>query len=167
MQQLALLLHCSTWTDRTVTAVAPARLDASPQINAVRSPWPARSFRWLVVDVGIPIDDMDDAPKLVGRTCRLPDPYIEVESTACSSRIRHVGLRRTRSSASHSRATMRVHAPALAVCALFIGHAAAFWRLPCRNSLTIGRLDPIISPGSVSSHVHVRFRADARWTQHR
>ena len=62
---------------------------------------------------------------------------------------------------------MRVHALAVAVCALFIGHAAAFWRLPCRNTLTIGRVDPIVNPGAVASHVHVRSVPNAGSTRHR
>jgi hypothetical protein len=31
----------------------------------------------------------------------------------------------------------------------------AFWRLPCRGRTGVARLDPIVDPGEVSSHVHV------------
>ncbi|KAK5107029.1 hypothetical protein LTR62_001918 [Meristemomyces frigidus] len=31
---------------------------------------------------------------------------------------------------------------------------AAFWRMPCPGRLVLERIDPIISPGSVSGHVH-------------
>lgn len=33
--------------------------------------------------------------------------------------------------------------------------ADAFWRLPCRGRTGVARLDPIVDPGEVSSHVHV------------
>jgi hypothetical protein len=29
----------------------------------------------------------------------------------------------------------------------------AFWRMGC-NTLTMGRVDPIVNPGEVSAHVH-------------
>lgn len=32
--------------------------------------------------------------------------------------------------------------------------ANAFWRLPCRGRTGVARLDPIVDPGEVSSHVH-------------
>lgn len=32
--------------------------------------------------------------------------------------------------------------------------AEAFWILPCRQRLSLGRIDPIVSPGSISAHVH-------------
>lgn len=30
----------------------------------------------------------------------------------------------------------------------------AFWRLLCDNPLTVGRYDPIVSPGAIAGHVH-------------
>ena len=41
---------------------------------------------------------------------------------------------------------------ALALASL--NRAQAFWRLPCQARSGLGRLDPIISPGQVSGHVH-------------
>ena len=34
-----------------------------------------------------------------------------------------------------------------------IGQSLAFWRMGC-SKLTLGRVDPIVSPGQVSAHVH-------------
>ena len=31
----------------------------------------------------------------------------------------------------------------------------AFWRLPCRGRSGVARMDPIVDPGKISSHVHV------------
>ncbi|KAJ5104428.1 hypothetical protein NUU61_001775 [Penicillium alfredii] len=42
----------------------------------------------------------------------------------------------------------------LAAFALFAPLANAFWRLPCRGRAGVARLDPIIDPGKISSHVH-------------
>ncbi|KAF7887425.1 hypothetical protein EAF00_009719 [Botryotinia globosa] len=44
----------------------------------------------------------------------------------------------------------------LALCLLTINvnPALAFWRLPCQNPIVVQRSDPVISPGSVSGHVH-------------
>ncbi|KAA8565056.1 hypothetical protein EYC84_010818 [Monilinia fructicola] len=36
----------------------------------------------------------------------------------------------------------------------FINPTFAFWRLPCTNPIVVQRADPVISPGSVSGHVH-------------
>ncbi|KAJ5536109.1 hypothetical protein N7513_009295 [Penicillium frequentans] len=38
--------------------------------------------------------------------------------------------------------------------AIFSGVADAFWRLPCRGRTGLARLDPIVDPGKISSHVH-------------
>ncbi len=35
-----------------------------------------------------------------------------------------------------------------------LGHVAAFWVLGCSKPIAVERLDPIVSPGAVSSHVH-------------
>ncbi|KAJ5737675.1 uncharacterized protein N7483_002800 [Penicillium malachiteum] len=44
---------------------------------------------------------------------------------------------------------------ALAACiAIFPLFTSAFWRLPCRGRTGLARLDPIIDPGQLSSHVH-------------
>lgn len=32
--------------------------------------------------------------------------------------------------------------------------ADAFWRLLCRGSVGLARMDPIVNPGDVSDHVH-------------
>lgn len=37
---------------------------------------------------------------------------------------------------------------------LFIHNVVAFWRMGCSNPLSFERLDPIVSPGGVASHVH-------------
>ncbi|KAF5875032.1 putative wsc domain protein [Botrytis fragariae] len=44
----------------------------------------------------------------------------------------------------------------LALCLLTINvnPALAFWRLPCQNPIVVQRSDPVVSPGSVSGHVH-------------
>ncbi|KAJ5919656.1 hypothetical protein N7454_009491 [Penicillium verhagenii] len=44
---------------------------------------------------------------------------------------------------------------ALVAClAVFPAFANAFWRLPCRGRTGLARLDPIVNPGEISSHVH-------------
>jgi hypothetical protein len=30
----------------------------------------------------------------------------------------------------------------------------AFWRMPCRSRSGLARMDPLVSPGEVSGHVH-------------
>jgi hypothetical protein len=44
------------------------------------------------------------------------------------------------------------------VTALFLlgitNSALAFWRLPCDGPLVTERVDPLVSPGGVASHVH-------------
>jgi hypothetical protein len=34
---------------------------------------------------------------------------------------------------------------------------AAFWRMPCRSSTGIARIDPIVNPGTVADHAHMIF----------
>ncbi|KAK2767931.1 hypothetical protein FQN53_006411 [Emmonsiellopsis sp. PD_33] len=36
-----------------------------------------------------------------------------------------------------------------------VAPAAAFWRLPCQGRLGVGRIDPLVNPGELSSHAHV------------
>lgn len=43
---------------------------------------------------------------------------------------------------------------ALSVAALLTAPASAFWRMPCPSRLVEERIDPIVSPGEVSGHVH-------------
>ncbi|KAJ5272486.1 hypothetical protein N7478_007611 [Penicillium angulare] len=42
----------------------------------------------------------------------------------------------------------------MACLAIFPIYADAFWRLPCRGRTGLARIDPIVDPGEVSSHVH-------------
>ncbi|KAJ5649325.1 uncharacterized protein N7484_003048 [Penicillium longicatenatum] len=42
----------------------------------------------------------------------------------------------------------------VACLAIFSGVTDAFWRLPCRGRTGLARLDPIVDPGVISSHVH-------------
>jgi hypothetical protein len=37
---------------------------------------------------------------------------------------------------------------------LAAGSAQAFWRMPCRSRSGLARLDPLVSPGTVSQHAH-------------
>jgi hypothetical protein len=39
------------------------------------------------------------------------------------------------------------------VSALVVGYAEAFFRINCAN-IQVGRIDPIVTPGKVSAHVH-------------
>ena len=50
--------------------------------------------------------------------------------------------------------TKDVSAAALGFVAALATPASAFWRMPCPGRLVLERIDPIISPGVVSSHVH-------------
>lgn len=42
----------------------------------------------------------------------------------------------------------------LLLLAALLGVASAFWRMPCANYPGTFRLDPIVSPGELSSHAH-------------
>lgn len=42
----------------------------------------------------------------------------------------------------------------IAAAAAFAGCSEAFWRMECRGRVGLARIDPIISPGEVSQHVH-------------
>lgn len=44
---------------------------------------------------------------------------------------------------------------ALGLVALFSSQADAYWRMSCPGTVFTGRVDPIVSPGKVSGHVHV------------
>ena len=38
--------------------------------------------------------------------------------------------------------------------ALTSGTVFGFWRMTCDHPLVVGRIDPIVSPGKVSGHIH-------------
>jgi len=42
----------------------------------------------------------------------------------------------------------------LAALTVAASPALAFFRLPCDNVLTYGRVDPIVNPGAIAGHVH-------------
>jgi hypothetical protein len=42
----------------------------------------------------------------------------------------------------------------IAVSAGLVGGAHAFWRMECPGRLGLARLDPIVNPGTSSTHVH-------------
>ena len=42
----------------------------------------------------------------------------------------------------------------LLTIAVFALEASAFWRLPCRQRLSLERVDPIDTPGTLAHHVH-------------
>ncbi|KAJ5177190.1 uncharacterized protein N7482_003067 [Penicillium canariense] len=48
----------------------------------------------------------------------------------------------------------RLTAALAAYSTLFPAFTTAFWRLPCRGRTGVARLDPIVDPGEISSHVH-------------
>ena len=50
----------------------------------------------------------------------------------------------------------------LAVTAASVGQVAAFWRMPCRSTTGIGRLDPIVTPGQINDHVHIAFGSGSK-----
>lgn len=37
------------------------------------------------------------------------------------------------------------------------GNAAAFWRMPCRSTTGIARIDPLVAPNDVADHAHIVF----------
>ncbi|KXT04874.1 hypothetical protein AC578_3437 [Pseudocercospora eumusae] len=39
----------------------------------------------------------------------------------------------------------------------FASHVAAFWRMPCRSTTGIARMDPLVSPNDVADHSHIVF----------
>lgn len=47
----------------------------------------------------------------------------------------------------------RVTLPLLALATLCINYATAFWRMPC-GIVQMGRIDPVVFPGTISAHVH-------------
>jgi hypothetical protein len=42
----------------------------------------------------------------------------------------------------------------LATMAALVDNADAFWRMECRGRTGLARLDPLISPGTISDHAH-------------
>lgn len=40
------------------------------------------------------------------------------------------------------------------VALTLVSSVSAFWRMPCRSQTGKGRVDPIMDPGEISSHVH-------------
>ena len=42
----------------------------------------------------------------------------------------------------------------VALYALLLGPALAYWRMSCMGVSGIGRIDPIIAPNQTSAHVH-------------
>ena len=51
---------------------------------------------------------------------------------------------------------------ALLLVLCLVTNVSAFWRMECRAELGYERIDPIISPGEPSSHVHVMFGAQSK-----
>ncbi|KAI3097075.1 hypothetical protein CBS147333_9404 [Penicillium roqueforti] len=49
---------------------------------------------------------------------------------------------------------IRMASIVMACFALFPSLTNAFWRLPCRGRTGLARLDPLVDPGTVSSHAH-------------
>ncbi|KAL4994590.1 hypothetical protein BDV10DRAFT_149365 [Aspergillus recurvatus] len=49
---------------------------------------------------------------------------------------------------------MRLDTSLVACLVAFSGVADAFWRLPCRGRSALARMDPLVSPGEPSYHVH-------------
>lgn len=45
----------------------------------------------------------------------------------------------------------------LTVMSMLALEASAFWRLPCRQSLTVERIDPLTHFGMPGEHVHTIF----------
>ena len=39
----------------------------------------------------------------------------------------------------------------------FVGHSNAFWRMECRSSVGMARLDPLVYPNQLGTHVHDVF----------
>lgn len=63
---------------------------------------------------------------------------------------------------------MRVATSTTAIKALILALAAigsvdAFWRMPCRARSGLARLDPLVSPGTLSQHVHAIHGSDSKF----
>lgn len=58
----------------------------------------------------------------------------------------------------------RLVAILLACLTIFPKFTNAFWRLPCRGQLGVARLDPLMDPGEVASHVHTIHGAGSKQT---
>ncbi|RPB03843.1 hypothetical protein L873DRAFT_1833532 [Choiromyces venosus 120613-1] len=52
----------------------------------------------------------------------------------------------------------------LALLSLFALEASAFWRLPCRQSLTVERIDPLTQFGGVGEHVHTIHGGNSKFS---
>ena len=50
---------------------------------------------------------------------------------------------------------------AAAAFTLLAGPVDAYWRMPCGGTLVTERLDPIVFPGTVGSHVHIVLGGNA------
>jgi Domain of unknown function (DUF1996) len=42
----------------------------------------------------------------------------------------------------------------LALATILTVNVSAFWRMECRSRSGIARIDPIVSPGNISDHLH-------------
>ncbi|KAG9252278.1 uncharacterized protein F5Z01DRAFT_625841 [Emericellopsis atlantica] len=49
----------------------------------------------------------------------------------------------------------------IAASAGLVGTAQAFWRMECPGRVTLARLDPIVNPGQISSHLHTVHGSNA------
>ncbi|GAO46748.1 hypothetical protein SAICODRAFT_28840 [Saitoella complicata NRRL Y-17804] len=56
---------------------------------------------------------------------------------------------------------MRLDVGFIPVATLLCSTVDAFWRLPCGAPVVVERMDPIVNPGLVSSHVHTIMGSDA------
>ena len=52
----------------------------------------------------------------------------------------------------------------LLVVSMFTGLAHSYWRMSCMGVVGVGRMDPIVSPGKISAHVHT-FKGASGLTQ--
>lgn len=53
------------------------------------------------------------------------------------------------------RASNWLNAAIAAALTMNVDLVAGFWRLPCRGRSGAARVDPLMSPGQISQHVHV------------
>jgi hypothetical protein len=49
---------------------------------------------------------------------------------------------------------------------LAIGSVKAFWRMPCRSRSGLARIDPLVSFGTASEHVHAIHGSSGTFTPH-
>jgi len=56
-----------------------------------------------------------------------------------------------------------INAAFAATILTFVIYTDAFWRMECHFDIGLARIDPLVSPGAPSSHMHSVFGSNGEW----